>query len=93
MESIRVLTLLSRQETHATCTNFPWRFRLEQALIPVAIGLTVGSGLLIAERNEHAPSLWIVTAAAAAILAVSRLNPLLVLAAGGLLGWLFPAAP
>ncbi|MBE7210215.1 MAG: chromate transporter [Gluconacetobacter diazotrophicus] len=68
----------------------PWRFRLEQALIPLAIGLTVGSGLVIAERNEHLPVLWIVTAAAGALLTVTRLNPILVLLAGGLLGWAFP---
>lgn len=70
----------------------PWRFRCEQALVPLAIGLTVGSGVVIAERNEHGIGLWLVTIVSTVLLTASRCNPLLVLAAGGLAGVLLPGA-
>ncbi|MCQ8241351.1 chromate transporter [Rhizosaccharibacter radicis] len=65
-----------------------WRFRVEQALVPLAIGLTVGSGVVLALRNDRDPSSWIITIIAAAILTRSKLSPLLVLGVGGLAGLL-----
>lgn len=60
------------------------RFRIERALIPVAIGLTVGSALAIARRNESEAVLWAVTAVSTVVLTWRKPNPLGVLLLGGL---------
>jgi chromate transporter len=66
----------------------PWRFRAEQALVPMAVGLTIGSGAVIALRNDRDPASWAITVVATLVLARTKLSPLLVLAAGGAAGLL-----
>jgi chromate transporter len=57
----------------------PWRQHAERALAPVAVGLTFGSGLAIARATEHGWLGWAMTGASTVILAVTEINPLIVL--------------
>lgn len=62
----------------------PWHTALELGLAPVAAGLILAGSLVILETGESGPLAWIVALAAAAILMTRpKLNPLWVLAAGG----------
>lgn len=64
----------------------PWRRRLERALGPVAVGLTFGSGLALVRGTEHGPLALGLTAAATGVLALTAVNPLLVMLAGAAIG-------
>lgn len=59
-------------------------------LSPIAIGLTLGAGWIIATANNVDPALWGLTAFAFVVFLVSRRNPLWLIAAGalaGAMGW------
>jgi chromate transporter len=65
-----------------------WQHVVRLGLVPVTVGLVVGSGTVMAraaDTNWHSAA---VTVTAAALLLGTRLNPLVVLAAGGILGGL-----
>jgi chromate transporter len=63
----------------------PWHSALEQGLAPVAAGLILGGSLLILRAGGGDPFLWAIAAASTLVLLCRpRLNPLWVLAAGGL---------
>lgn len=66
-----------------------WRHWMESALIPLAVGLTFGSGLALARSMEHGRSAFVLTALSAIVLALTEIHPLLVMGSGALLGaWL-----
>jgi chromate transporter len=58
-----------------------WRHQAEQALAPVAVGLTFASGLVLMQGTEHDILSRGLTAATTILLAVTELNPLAVMAA------------
>ena len=62
-----------------------WRETLEQALAPVAVGLTIASGIALARSTEHDWAAYAITAATTVLLAFTELHPLLVMAAGAAL--------
>ncbi len=59
-----------------------WRRQVEQAMMPVAVGLTFASGLALLRETEHDARAYAITGIAAVVLALTRLHPLAVLAAG-----------
>ena len=59
-----------------------WRQTVEQALAPVAVGLTFGSGLALMRQAEHGWLPWGVTIAGTILFAFTDINPLLLLAGG-----------
>jgi chromate transporter len=65
-----------------------WRATLEQALAPVAVGLVVASALALMRSTEHGPGLILLTLVSTIVLALTELPPLLVLAGGGVAGFL-----
>ena len=65
-----------------------WRSAVEQGLAPVSMGLLFAAGVIIVRAADHGWSALAVTAATTALLVWTRVNPLLVMAAAGLLGWL-----
>ncbi len=65
-----------------------WHTLAEKALAPIGVALTTAAGLVLARGTDHAPSAYLLTLAATLVLATTRISPLLVLAAGALLGWL-----
>jgi chromate transporter len=61
----------------------PWRQLLERALAPVAVGLTLASGLALMQSSETGLAAIAITVAATLALSLTRLHPLLVLAMAG----------
>jgi chromate transporter len=59
-----------------------WRILLEHALAPVAIGLTIASGLALIRGTEHGWVTYAVTAGATLAFAFTELHPLALLAGG-----------
>jgi len=65
-----------------------WREAVEKGLAPVSMGLLFAAALIIVRAADHGWSAMLLTAATAVILVFTRVNPLLIMAAAGLLGWL-----
>jgi chromate transporter len=61
-----------------------WRRVLEAALAPVAVGLTLASGLALMRTTEHSPVAYAVTLAGTLAFAFTEVSPLLLLGAGAL---------
>ncbi|MSO99762.1 MAG: chromate transporter [Acetobacteraceae bacterium] len=66
----------------------PWQRIARIGLAPVTIGLVIASGAVMARAADHDWRAATVTAAAAALMLLTRLNPIFVLVAGGVLGGL-----
>jgi chromate transporter len=65
----------------------PWRAAVEQGLAPISMGLLFAAAVIIVRAADHGWSAMLLTVATAALLAVTRVNPLYIMAAAGLLGW------
>lgn len=65
----------------------PWPALLQSALVPLSIGLMAASGLILSLTTGRTPVGAAVMAAAAVLTFTTRINPLWLLAAGGLLGF------
>ena len=63
-----------------------WRALVEDGLVPVTVGLMLAGGYLITLAADHSPVAFFVTAATAGIALTTRIHPLWLLAASGLLG-------
>jgi chromate transporter len=66
----------------------PWRKTIQRALVPITVGFIVSGGYVLATPHGLEWRGALIAAAAAAILVLSRLNPLWILSGGGLLGYL-----
>lgn len=66
--------------------NSPWPALIQQALVPISIGLMAASGLVVAIAADGSKAAVTLTLAAAVVAAVTRLNPVWLLLAGGVLG-------
>jgi chromate transporter len=66
----------------AKAADAPWRAFVERALAPVAVGLTLASGLALMRGSEHGPLTWGITIISTAAFSLTEINPLLLLAAG-----------
>jgi chromate transporter len=65
-----------------------WRGAVEKGLAPVSMGLLFAAAVIIVRAADHGWSGVLVTAISAIVLVVTRVNPLLIMAAAALLGWL-----
>ena len=68
----------------------PWRLAIGRALVPLTVGLVLSGGYVIATPGD-APDwrLWLIAGASAAGVLGTRVNPLWLLAGGGVIGaWL-----
>jgi chromate transporter len=65
----------------------PWRKTLQRALVPITVGFIVSGGYVLATPNGVDWQSALIAGGAAAILYLSKLNPLWILAGGGLLGY------
>ncbi|MGH7044158.1 MAG: chromate transporter [Acetobacteraceae bacterium] len=59
-----------------------WRARVERAMAPVAVGLTLASGIALLRGTEHGWAAYAVTLAATVLLTFTELNPVVMTAAG-----------
>ncbi|SAI69241.1 chromate transport protein [Bordetella ansorpii] len=64
----------------------PWRARLQAGLVPVTAGMVAASAWLIVETSVHDWLLAVIAAGTAAVSVLTRVHPLWMLMAGGLLG-------
>jgi chromate transporter len=64
-----------------------WPAIIQAALVPLSIGLMAASALVVAEAADRNWIALLVTLAAAVVAASTRLNPLWLLLAGGILGF------
>jgi chromate transporter len=76
-----VLAYVAARVWHRSA-HAPWRILVERALAPVAIGLTLASGLALIRGTEHGWVAYAVTAGATLAFAFTELNPLALLAGG-----------
>jgi chromate transporter len=65
-----------------------WRAAVEKGLAPISMGLLFAAAVIIVRAADHGWSAMLATVATAAILVFTRVNPLLIMAGAGLLGWL-----
>ena len=63
-----------------------WRSVAEDGLIPVTVGLMLAGGYLITLAADHSVGAFAVTATTVAVVMTTRIHPLWLMAAGGLLG-------
>lgn len=65
----------------------PWPAIIQAALVPLSIGLMAASGLILALGSDRSVAAMVLTATVAVLAAVTRINPLWLLLAGGVLGF------
>jgi chromate transporter len=65
-----------------------WQRSVRDGLAPVTVGLIMAGGIVMARAADTGWAAAVLTAAAAVILLTTRLNPIWLLAAGGVLGGL-----
>jgi chromate transporter len=66
----------------------PWRAAIQAGLLPISIGLTAASAFVVAAGVAHNFTAVAVTAVTALVSCTTRLNPLWIFAAAGLLGFM-----
>jgi chromate transporter len=64
----------------------PWQHIVRLGLVPVTVGLVIGSGTVVACAADANWRTIAVTVGAVAVMLLTRLNPLAILFAGGVLG-------
>ena len=64
----------------------PWRIAMQRAIAPIVVGLILSGGFILATPGAPDWRLWAIAAASAAGMLLSKMNPLWLLAAGGVLG-------
>jgi len=64
----------------------PWRIAMQRAIAPIVVALILSGGFILATPGAPDWRLWVIAAASAAGMLLSRINPLWLLAAGGAIG-------
>jgi chromate transporter len=64
----------------------PLRIAIQRGLVPVTVGLIVASGYVLMRTTDHGSVAYIVTLATLVLVTLTRIHPLLLLAAGGSVG-------
>ena len=65
----------------------PWRKDFQRALLPISVGFIISGGYILATPQGIDWQSVLIAGASAAMLYATRLNPLWVLSAGGVLGY------
>lgn len=63
-----------------------WRIAIQEGLVPVSLGMIAASALIIAKAADTGPILVLLTAASAAVVFWTRINPLWLFAVAAILG-------
>lgn len=66
----------------------PWRYRMQRALSPLTIGLSLATGVVLARSADHGVVAILLTVVTVAILMTTRIHPLLLMGIGAMLGLL-----
>lgn len=67
-------------------TGSPWPSIIQAALVPLSIGLMAASSFVLAGTSDRSGAALTVTAAVAVLAAITKINPLWLLLAGGVFG-------
>lgn len=65
-----------------------WRKAVERGFAPLTVGLVLASGVVVAKSADHGYREWALTAVATVIFTCTKTNPLIVVGAAGVIGWL-----
>lgn len=68
-------------------SHSPWPAIIQAALVPLSIGLMCASGFVLAMASDRSVSAAVVTVVVAVVAGFTRMNPLWLLIAGGVLGF------
>lgn len=66
----------------------PWRHSIQQAIMPISAGLILGATVIIARTSIHSLSTAIMAVVALALMLFTKINPVLMMGAAGLISWL-----
>jgi chromate transporter len=64
-----------------------WRIALQAALVPLSLGLIGATAFVLARASDHTPIAALITLTTAAITVTTRVNPLWMFAAAGVIGF------
>jgi chromate transporter len=64
----------------------PWRVLVQRAIAPIVVGMILSGGFVLATPGSPDWRLWLIAGASAAGMLATKLNPLWLLAGGGILG-------
>jgi chromate transporter len=64
----------------------PWRLAIQRAIAPIVVAMILSGGVVLATPGSPDWRLWLIAGASAAGTLLSKLNPLWLLAGGGILG-------
>jgi len=78
--------LVSRVWEHAK--NSPARKAIEKGFAPLTVGLILASGWVMSKAADHDWHAFLLTGVCTAIFSATKINPLFIVAAAGLIGWL-----
>jgi len=68
--------------------DMPLRKAVEKGLAPLTVGLILASGWVMSKAADHGWQAYILTAVCTAIFTATKTNPIFIVAAAGLVGWL-----
>jgi chromate transporter len=66
--------------------NAKWRIAFERGLAPVSLGLLFSSGVTVLRSSDHSAVAYAISAVTLVLLVRSKISPLMVMAAAGVLG-------
>lgn len=66
----------------------PFRKAVEKGLAPLTVGLILASGWVMSQAADHDWRAYLLTGVCTLIFATTKTNPLILVAAAGLIGWL-----
>jgi chromate transporter len=64
----------------------PWRLAIQRAIAPIVVAMIFSGGVVLATPDSPDWRLWLIAAASAAGMLLSKLNPLWLLAGGAIFG-------
>ncbi len=64
----------------------PWRLAVQRAIAPIVVAMILSGGVVLATPESPDWRLWLIAAATAAGVLLTKVNPLWFLAAGGVIG-------
>ena len=68
--------------------DMPLRKAIERGLAPLTVGLILASGWVMSKAADHDWRAFLLTGVCTAIFSTTKINPLFIVAAAGLIGWL-----
>ena len=68
--------------------NSPMRKAIEKGLAPLTVGLILASGWVMSKAADHDWRAYLLTAICTAIFTTTKINPIFIVAAAGLVGWM-----